>query len=185
MFSVKNIGAAVVGAVAIGLSVGSVAPAEAACLSPDCKTVTYEGFSYDINTITGTFKDLESILTQQPWWGSESDAAAFASLVAGDLGFPNVGLNFSFGPLFAFAIPETPPDAILMFTFGSVSGSPNSLFGPLVTARNETQTYAVATSSVPIPTPALLPGLVGMGIAAMRKKRQSEASEQVAETAKV
>lgn len=35
--------------------------------------------------------------------------------------------------------------------------------------------------STAIPTPALLPGLVGMGIAALRKKRKGEAVEQSAE----
>ncbi|XGV98411.1 MAG: PTPA-CTERM sorting domain-containing protein [Leptolyngbya sp. BL-A-14] len=34
---------------------------------------------------------------------------------------------------------------------------------------------------VSVPTPALLPGLVGMGIAAFRKKRKSEPSQQIAE----
>lgn len=32
-----------------------------------------------------------------------------------------------------------------------------------------------------IPTPALLPGLVGMGVAALRKKPKGEAVEQSAE----
>jgi hypothetical protein len=35
----------------------------------------------------------------------------------------------------------------------------------------------VATSSQPIPTPALLPGLVGLGVAALRKKREDQAAE--------
>lgn len=39
-------------------------------------------------------------------------------------------------------------------------------------------------SATPIPTPALLPGLIGMGVAAWRK-RKNEQSEQVAETAEV
>ncbi|QYO63326.1 PTPA-CTERM sorting domain-containing protein [Leptolyngbya sp. 7M] len=32
----------------------------------------------------------------------------------------------------------------------------------------------------PIPTPALLPGLIGMGLAALRKKNQEERVEQEA-----
>lgn len=44
-------------------------------------------------------------------------------------------------------------------------------------------TFAVVPPT-PIPTPALLPGLLGMGIAAWRKRKNQE-SEQVAETAEV
>jgi hypothetical protein len=35
----------------------------------------------------------------------------------------------------------------------------------------------VSASAEPIPTPALLPGLVGMGVAALRKKREDQAAE--------
>jgi hypothetical protein len=38
----------------------------------------------------------------------------------------------------------------------------------------------VVGNITPIPTPALLPGLIGMGIATLRKKNQEEAVEQEA-----
>jgi hypothetical protein len=46
----------------------------------------------------------------------------------------------------------------------SVSGSPN-VFG-----------YAATFTAVP--TPALLPGLVGMGLAALRRRKAEEAAEE-------
>jgi hypothetical protein len=43
-----------------------------------------------------------------------------------------------------------------------------------------TDNLTLDLEAVPVPTPALLPGLVGMGIAALRKKKQEEAVEQEA-----
>lgn len=174
--NLKTVSSVVLGAAAIGLSVGSVSPAAAACLSSDCKTVTYQGTSYDVSKLTGTFNDLQSTLTQQIWWGSSSAASAFAGLVGGDLGFPNGGVNFSFGPYFAFASPS----AVGLFAYGTVNSSPPEVSGPFVASDDQLYTYAVATSSVPVPTPALLPGLIGMGVAALRKKGQQEPVEQEA-----
>lgn len=37
---------------------------------------------------------------------------------------------------------------------------------------------SVYTNSTPIPTPALIPGLIGMGVAALRKKKQALAASQ-------
>lgn len=40
--------------------------------------------------------------------------------------------------------------------------------------------YSIAFSTTPIPTPALLPGLIGMGVAALRK-RKAEVSEEASQ----
>lgn len=182
MLSIKTITAVGAGAVAIGLSVGGIAPAEAVCLPSDCKTVTYQGFNYDVGKVTGQFSALQSVLTQQPWWDSDDDAAAIASLVADQLDSPNVGSNFAFGPFFAFASPEIPNS---LYAFGSVNNNPPELVGRFFSPGDRTQTYAIVTDSVPIPTPALLPGLLGMGIAVWRKRKGEEASGQDPETAEV
>lgn len=50
--------------------------------------------------------------------------------------------------------------------------------------RVKENTGLTFTPATPIPTPALLPGLLGMGIAAWRK-RKGEPAEQVVETAEV
>jgi hypothetical protein len=173
--TIKTLGVVVVGASAIGLSVGSATPAKAACLSPDCKTVTYQGADYDVSKLTGTFNSLQSTLTQQPWWNSSSAASAFAGLVGGDLGFPNTGGNYSLGPFFAFANPDNGG----LFAYGTVDNSPPQVFGPFGSPASLPYTYAVATPSVPVPTPALLPGLVGMGVAALRKHKADRAEAEV------
>lgn len=169
MLNVKSLGTAAAVAAGISLSIGSVVPAKAACLSPNCKTVTYQGTSYDVSKLTGTFNSLESTLTQQIWWGSSSAASTFAGLIGGDLGFPNVGNNFSLGPLFAFAAPLTQGGGL--FAYGSADGSNPTILGPFVSGHSVEQTFAVATPAVAIPTPALLPSLIGLSAVVIRKRK--------------
>lgn len=45
--------------------------------------------------------------------------------------------------------------------------------------------YTAPAPATAIPTPALLPGLIGMGVAALRQKRKGEAAEQAVEPTKV
>lgn len=54
-------------------------------------------------------------------------------------------------------------------------------FDPSTYVNVDFQTNA---STTPVPTPALLPGLVGLGVAVLRKRKQSQGQE-AAETAKV
>jgi len=56
--------------------------------------------------------------------------------------------------------------------------------GPFIPGSVSSGLFVSNGNITPIPTPALLPGLVGMGIAAWRK-RKNEPSEQVTETAEV
>ena len=53
-------------------------------------------------------------------------------------------------------------------TFSLTSGNPN----------------LISIAATPVPTPALLPGLVGLGIAALRKRKSEEIEVETAETAK-
>lgn len=51
--------------------------------------------------------------------------------------------------------------------------------------QNSTSNFTdITLSTTPIPTPALLPGLIGMGIAAIRKRKSEESEVEAAETAK-
>jgi len=50
--------------------------------------------------------------------------------------------------------------------------------------KNFAKGDAIASSITPIPTPMLLPGLIGMGVAALRKRKSEESDVEAAETAK-
>ncbi len=81
------------------------------------------------------------------------------------------------------------PDPILLAEFDGESGiytflvNPGEQFGFGVLTEDNAFGSGYATISnfsvTPVPTPALLPGLIGMGVAALRKKR-SEAEESEA-----
>jgi len=65
-------------------------PAAAACLSQPCVTVEVEGTSYDVSYKTGSFRDLESELKNQVWWGDDGSLAySFAKTVGFLLGSDN------------------------------------------------------------------------------------------------
>jgi hypothetical protein len=55
----------------------------------------------------------------------------------------------------------------------SVTDSQFNIFDNTLKSSSGLVTYSPVTSTV-VPTPALLPGLVGMGFAAIRKRRQAE-----------
>lgn len=54
-------------------------------------------------------------------------------------------------------------------------------FGGNTAIQNRANLQVSLIPPAPIPTPALLPGLAGIGVAALRKKRKSEQSQQGAE----
>jgi len=64
-------------------------PAAAACLSQPCVTVEVEGTSYDVSYKTGSFRDLESELKNQVWWGNRNLGNSFAKTVGFLLGSDN------------------------------------------------------------------------------------------------
>jgi len=140
--------------------------------------VNYQGTDYDVSTITGTFVDLESTLMNQPWWGNGGFAHTLSYQVGAQLGTPNPiprgrGLG---GPLFAFSWPVNSPSFNAAGAFSATSTFTRISF-------STTNQYTFATAQVvqppatAIPTPALLPGLVGMGIAAYRKRKSAASAE--------
>jgi hypothetical protein len=124
---------------------------------------TVGGTQYDITTVTGTFDDLSSTLTNPataPWWGNRDLAFNFASEVGLGLGINNYGFG---GPIFAWKGNR------------AVSGflaAADGVLSDVVCNTCEKYVYATATAkATPVPTPALLPGFLGMGIAAYRKRK--------------
>jgi hypothetical protein len=65
-----------------------------------------------------------------------------------------------------------------LYSFKGVFGDNSLGEGQIATPINEmgTRTYAGNLSVVPVPTPALLPGLIGIGMAAMRKRQSKTAT---------
>ncbi|HEY9700408.1 MAG TPA: PTPA-CTERM sorting domain-containing protein [Trichocoleus sp.] len=78
-------------------------------------------------------------------------------------------LGFTVDPNITFIRDAYAGSSMLVFPSGGPSVA-NGYFGP-----------NFQFDATPVPTPALLPGLVGMGIAALHKKRKGEAVEQSAE----
>jgi hypothetical protein len=145
-------------------------------------TRTINGTSYDITTVTGTFNDLQSTLTNSatvPWWGKQSLAFDFTQAVADSLEFPNFAGRF--GSFFAYwsgGIGSVSPTLISSYNWTNPSffgaGAVGESFFDSLNQGDAVKTFAIATAvATPVPTPALLPGLVGMGIAAYRKHKQA------------
>ncbi len=151
----------------------------AAAMSPAAQAVTVtrivNGTSYDISTVQGSFGSSSFHLQSEVWWGDQDLAALFAMEVKDALG---TQVNSSFyGPWFAYDF--SPSTGIV----STVSFSPFLKDVTLTDqgARTRNSVWATATPTavpipipipIPIPTPALLPGLVGMGVAALRKRKQ-------------
>lgn len=99
---------------------------------------------------------------------ASSDGVSFSTIATGlsplnnPDGTPYKAETFNFGPVnaryFRFDISGCPQPDPNSFTFNGCG------IGEV----------AFSTSSQPIPTPALLPGLIGMGVAALRKRNQEE-----------
>ena len=143
---------------------GVMSSAQAATISR-----TVNGVNYDITTVTGTFNSLQATLQAQPWWGSSTSAGQFATVVGNSLGLPNFfGIN---GPLFSYSSGRffgINTNTSQSFVLGSVV--------PSARLNSLNLTYATAKAT-PVPTPALLPGLLGLGAIAWRKRKAAAAVE--------
>lgn len=169
---------------ALSVATLRVSPSNAATVT------TQSGLSYDVTAYTGTFLELEAFtqgLDNLASLGSFGQGE-IASLVKTDLGtqtFPDPSFGSrTAGPLFVY---RRSPDLLAAFwdvTPGTAT--PESLQTRRF-SRLETHLYGVVRRAIddigdgsdptpdlpgePIPTPALLPGLIGMGYAALRKRR--------------
>lgn len=165
-------------------------------------TVTHSGVDYDITTRTGTFDSLKSLLIQQPWWAStpaeETSAKALAEILAGlletNLGLPNVPIQgpsntlpigtFEEGPYFAFFQTGNEISEINWDNDGGVEedtidldNSISMLFdevnNPITTpARDVAFSFAIVEPTQSVPTPALLPAMLGMGASIIRRRKK-------------
>jgi hypothetical protein len=142
-------------------------------LAAHAGTFTVGGSQYDITTVTGTFLTFESLLSntaKAPWWGRRDLAEEFASVVGDDLGFPN---DAFFGPYFAFGEDDLFGGSV--FSMVHVNAPNNLQFTGH--GQNAERTWAVVVSATPVPSPALLPGLCGFGIAVYRKRKLASFTE--------
>ncbi|WP_272011622.1 VPLPA-CTERM sorting domain-containing protein [Roseovarius sp. ZX-A-9] len=130
-------------------------------------TVTVNGSDWEINTVRGTFGDIEGVLTSQVWWGDRAVAIDFAEVVGDTLGLPNFGIR---GPSFSYVEAFDPK-----WVSSAFWNSPLSIVSELNTDKTAFRTWAVATPVAPIPIPAsgllLLTGLAGVAGLKRRKKR--------------
>lgn len=199
MINVKTVGAAALGAVAIGLGVSSVNVAPAQAVSFLNQTVQADVLFPDTNTV------IESLGSQVigPGGATFSSSAALvdAFVTSTNITFTNrtdnsfisadfAGFRFldalgTISPITGVTLASSnfPGFDASRITFDSDRIFVNFQGLPTV-AVGDTISLDVQFASANIPTPALLPGLIGMGVAAIRKKRH-EQSEQVAETAEV
>ncbi|PZV25430.1 MAG: hypothetical protein DCF12_14915 [Snowella sp.] len=129
----------------------------------------YDNVTYDVNTYTGSFNDLQSTLTSpnNALWGKDSTfAVGLAEVVKGDLGYPNSYDNgttyLEFGPYFAYEsslinIPGGTSNYIYGATFcNNCGGGGAAALTPSV-PPDATITYATATA---VPEPLTILGSI-------------------------
>ncbi|NMF83017.1 PTPA-CTERM sorting domain-containing protein [Nodosilinea sp. P-1105] len=148
-------------------------------------SITFDGSKAQVTSATGDF----SIMS--PAEDGEFVLAALPSVF--DITVPGSGLlvNFKDATSF-FGLIET--QEIFSFTVNSskfIAGSNRYQFtgsfgdgtpgigelAPLETV-GQSGVFGYAASFTAVPTPALLPGLIGMGVAALRRKQEEETSEE-------
>ncbi|MBW4657423.1 MAG: PTPA-CTERM sorting domain-containing protein [Drouetiella hepatica Uher 2000/2452] len=235
MFDVKTIGAAVVGAAAIGLGMGSLQSAQAfnvytdrslwetalggAVVTtdtfsnniPNARTITFDSGVVSTGNGTGSFLntvgDTDSISIAGRYNG-DSDGQGDNSSIFDSITwtFPQAIVGFGadwFSTATAEGVTITgnfDGTGNQTASFRSILGAPGTGFlGIIGTSSFSTITFSTETQGIPtddlfsaddlafasanspaIPTPAVLPGLIGMGLAALRKKRKGQAAEQAA-----
>ena len=151
----------------IRVALGAAAALAAISLSPgsaQAYLVTVGGVQYDVTRFTGSYDDNKSKFATaanggvMPWWGSSSDATAFANAVGTGLGTPNTPL----GPFFAYSFDNNyDPDTGMggdFVSYASFQNNTTSTSG--VTPGDPLSVYARATlytSPAPAPVPAPLP----------------------------
>jgi len=148
-------------------ALGAAAALVAISLSPgsaQAYVVTVGGVQYDVTTFTGSYDDNTSKFETaanngvMPWWGSSSNATAFASAVGTNLGTP----NNPYGPLFAHSYDPNYEDGtgvIISIVFADfIQG--NTIFNNgIINPSDPFTVYAQATLyTAPTPAPAPAPG---------------------------
>ncbi len=169
----------------------SAAPAEALTLT----LTTTSGDDYNVTVEETTFDELRgraNFLDLVPWFieGIDGEDIEFDETIAFELATdafnqfslensefsnPNGTDDFVVGPLFIYGRASFGSAAFTTYDGNTIAGGPfvGSLLDPGSTAF-----YAVVDlDTEAIPTPALIPGLLGMGFAAIRKRNLTESDE--------
>jgi hypothetical protein len=203
VLSIKAIGAAAVGAAVIGLGY-SAAPAQALSLwswsfgsgtngasgtftttdvsDPSNPVGTFDVTQFTLSTFRGNSVSAQdtSLRFSPKFVYTTATNYGFINSFLG--GFPDSGTQFWDGGVGSYFLSGSAayeaslppnrrrPNFVNYFGGGSAIQNPADL-----------QVSLISPTPPPIPTPALLPGLVGMGVAALRKKSKSEQSQQEAE----
>jgi len=114
------------------------------------------------------------------WFGTESNISNYSSIFS----------NSANTPLVASADDELPPaisgpfgDPQTGFTLGSTGLYTIAVSSFASSPSNDPFPYSITlngSGATPVPTPALLPGLIGLGVGVLRK-RKAEAAKQTSE----
>ncbi|TAF09216.1 MAG: hypothetical protein EAZ77_05785 [Nostocales cyanobacterium] len=158
--------------------VGSAAAIVASASTANAATFTVNGTDYDITTVTGSYNSLSSQLQSQVWWGNQTLASQFATIVGSSL-----GISSYVGPTFAYGVTGGG-----MFTFANgyaYTSLVNGVTGYSPEVSNPSAVYAIATVatpstpvSVPEPGTAIPTALVGLvALGAMGKAKKTVASK--------
>ena len=123
---------------------------------------SYNNVTYDVNTHTGSFADLQTTLTasNNALWGNPNLAEGLAGVVKGDLGYPNDSDFSTFprsrGPYFAYDRYDGTFTGGYVGTYVSEAMAGGYVFQNLLPQSN-TVTYATATA---VPEPLTILGSI-------------------------
>lgn len=106
-------------------------------------TITVDGRSYNVTTITDSFDNRSSLLRNQTWWGNQARATTFATAVGNSFGIVNSG---QWGPFFAWQ-DTCPGNLAIAKGYDGIQSQPVG-----VPCGNIGFTYAIA-ALVPEPEP--------------------------------
>ena len=180
MFATKKKAAkTVIAATAVAAASAVFSPTSAMALS-----LTAGGVVYELDVVEGTFEDLRADLVAQPWWGNVGLSEVLAGFMLFDLGSDQSidagGLESRSSPAFAYGVYKNNfgPDMIVSTSYAElrIPGQGTVLFGGVSSSGIDPLTTPKkwVVESTPVPTPALLPGLVGMGLAFARKRKLAQ-----------
>jgi len=169
-------------ALAIGVGVMSGTPAQALIVN-----VTGRG-TYDLEVYTVSDNAAEwnlgddGILAQQDWWGDQSFArdvlAAWKGTARGDFSQEGGPFDGIYNPSVAYGNGYIAGDWQLAFGRPGVSDVSFCDVCRYTQDNNGAQFLIAKTDVTPVPTPAaVLPGLFGMGLSALRKRRVASSEE--------
>ncbi|WNZ23313.1 PTPA-CTERM sorting domain-containing protein [Leptolyngbya sp. NK1-12] len=202
MFTLNQLSIATLGAALIAGAMGTI-PAQAAVLvrpyGPTAAVVGIEnleiaGVTYDVDFRLATFNELYSSKgSPNPlptFWNNQTSAQEAISKIQELMSSNDVFITGDDQrTLFsnALTIPYRVGDWFDLRGFRTYRGSlswETTAYEGHATTEEFYAYFTIDNHSVAVPTPALLPGLVGLGMAALRKRRENQGQE-AAETAQV